>query len=248
MRARLERQRSEARRALSQWDPEEAYTLAEAGQALRRIRLRAQCRGLPYAILHSTHVGVLESLLHLATLSLRLGRLPGLWLVQDNYHSHKDGKPRVDYGGYRVLALCSAEGRFAEELWGGRGRALLQGGLGALQDAGGDSLVSSLLDQEVAAICASQGRPCADVFADEAEAFDSQDRTEALVAMHDRAGITGRQWLLAESMLKDTTVVVAGRGGRTRPFRPRVGMPEGRGLSPAQYSLANADKLEEVAS
>ncbi|CAK0874601.1 unnamed protein product, partial [Prorocentrum cordatum] len=116
MRARLERQRSEARRALSQWDPEEAYTLAEAGQALRRIRLRAQCRGLPYAILHSTHVGVLESLLHLATLSLRLGRPPGLWLVQDNCHSHKDGKPRVDYGGYRVFALCSAEGRFAEEL------------------------------------------------------------------------------------------------------------------------------------
>ncbi|CAK0822377.1 unnamed protein product [Prorocentrum cordatum] len=140
MRARLERQRSEARRALSQWGPEEAYTLAEAGQALRRIRLRAQCRGLPYAILHSTHVGVLESLLHLATLSLRLGRLPGLWLVQDNYHSHKDGKPRVDYGGYRVLALCSAEGRFAEELWGGRGRALLQGGLGALQRSHGSAL------------------------------------------------------------------------------------------------------------
>ena len=178
----------------------------------------------------------------MATLSLRLAQVPALWLLQDNYHKRKEGRPHVEYSGYRVLALCSASGRFLEELRAGRSLAAMERGFGDFQEAGGDSLVSSLLDLEVCAICARQSRPIAEVFADEAEAFDSQDRTEAMVAMHDRAGVAGRQWLMAEAVLRGTAISVTGRGQRTPPFRPRVGAPEGRKLSPAQCSLASAAK------
>eukprot|EP00959_Pyramimonas_sp_CCMP1952_P210508 4405318-Pyramimonas_sp.AAC.1 len=115
MRGRLERQRSEALRALGHWEVAEAFTLADAGAALRRIRVGAQCRGLPYALLHSAHLGAVQALLGLSSLSFRLGQVPALWLLQDNYHKRKEGRPHVDYSGYRVLALCSAEGRLLEE-------------------------------------------------------------------------------------------------------------------------------------
>ncbi|CAK0817908.1 unnamed protein product, partial [Prorocentrum cordatum] len=37
------------------------------------------------------------------------GTAASLWLIQANYHKAKEGKSRMDFDGFRVLALCSVE-------------------------------------------------------------------------------------------------------------------------------------------
>ena len=239
--------RTEAIADLQRWAVTDAYTLEEMEAGLRQIRVGSHCRGLPYASVLCGHPAMTQALLCMMSLALRLGTAADLWLEQDNYHSAKEGRNRQDYEGYRVLALSSAEGRVLEELWSQRHLAALREALPAEQESGGECLVSGLVDFECQAICAAQGRPFMELFADEAEAFDSQDRREALVAVSDRAGVGGKARLQLEAMLGRTTVTVVAHGQRSRRFRPKVGMPEGRKLSPILYCVGSAAKLQTAA-
>ena len=192
---------------------------------MRRIRVDARCRGLPYAAVLSGHVAVTQTLRLMASLALRLGVAASIWLDQDNYHVAKENRGRHDYEGFRVLALISAEGRVLQELWAQRYMGVIRAALPDEQESGGDCLAAGLLDLECHAVCAGQGRPYVELFTDEAEAFDSQDRRSAMVAVNERAGVRGKAWLLLDSMMDGTTVVVVAHGHCSRRIRPHVGMP-----------------------
>ncbi|CAK0829013.1 unnamed protein product, partial [Prorocentrum cordatum] len=76
-----------------------------------------------------------------------------------------------------------------------------------------------------------------ELFADEAEALDSQDRREALVASSRKARIGGEARLQLETMLAHDAVTAAARGQWPRRFKPKVGMPDGRKLNPILYCM-----------
>eukprot|EP00959_Pyramimonas_sp_CCMP1952_P125248 2618732-Pyramimonas_sp.AAC.1 len=78
------------------------------------------------------------------------------WLLQDNYHKEKPGKSRMDYEGFRALALCSVEGRILEELWAQRHAVALKGATPSTQESEGECLAASLLDFERYSLCASR--------------------------------------------------------------------------------------------
>ena len=211
-----------------------------------RIRTSAHCSGLPYALLHSDHPALRESLLALQNLSLRAGLVPALWYRQPVYMKGKPHKAKMEFEGYRQLGLSTLEAHVQEELWLGRCAETLSAGLGNLQDGMGECLTAALLDQETRATLAAQGRPCGDFHSDEREAFDSQSRPEALLALHDRGSIHGRYWLLAAEMMAQTKLWVTADGIASSAFHPGTGMPQGRVLSPIGFCLAQAEKVESI--
>lgn len=253
--ARIEQLRSRAVQMLDAWDANMIFTEEERRQAFKGIDMNASCRSLPYAALCCGSETISGSYLAIANLQLKVATVADLWLEQDKYHKAKPKRSRLDFEGYRELALCEAEGRGLEELWMHRWGPMVRAAWGSRQDGGGDTRISALIDLEVHSIRHALGLPSADLFTDKREAFDTQWPEECLLVLWDRGlpeltdrpHLRSRAYLLADTLMTRNKVTVMRSGLRSRPFTPKVGMPEGKKMSLAQYCLCAAQEVDDLA-
>ena len=85
--------------------------------ALRGIRARACCRGLPYQAARVPCEAARDFLCTEFGLALDSGTCGSHWASQDVYHRHKGRRPLLEYASYRVLGPNGAEATLLEELW-----------------------------------------------------------------------------------------------------------------------------------
>ncbi|CAE8684589.1 unnamed protein product [Polarella glacialis] len=209
-------------------------------KAVSCVRLGACCGGLPYAVLRVSLPSARSLLADMAALAFDFGQVAADWPVQDHYHTLKPGRAATNFGSYRELGLNKSLCRLCEEVW-----VVLCGGMpwhaaGTSQDALKPVAAVVAVDMEVANIRAALGLPCGTFYADKKEAFDSTWREDMLVELYESAGVCGRLFLLADALISSAKISVVRGGCRSSYVLPKVGVVEGRKLSPVQYCVSGA--------
>ena len=106
---------SEARSSLSNWSGDDVCSCDDMEEMLTGLNATMSCHGLPYASLLCRHPELELSFQGMMSLAHRLATAAHIWLRQLVYHAAKPGKSRIEFDGYRALALVCVEGRGLEE-------------------------------------------------------------------------------------------------------------------------------------
>ena len=214
-------------------------------QAYCGIDPSAECRGLPYAALLTPTQAHSDWILSLHMLAYVFALTPDVWTRQNLYHTLKPGRAPNSFMSYRILGLNAAQGRLQEELllqlepglWGYTGR---------FQEGRQECLVVVAADVCVANLRQDQGLPFGLCLNDRKEAFDSQWRASMLINLASCVSHP-RSWCLMDELLRTTSLSVVKLGARSKSFSMRVGVVQGRKLSPVEFCVGQKN-LEDHAS
>ena len=164
--------------------------------------------------------------------------VPRRWGRQPTYHQHKKGRSRRQYTSYRTISLSNVELRVCEELWAGRNIEALWIAAGPTQMGREDSSCVLFIDIETTLIREEWGLPSGTLDLDLEEAHDTASRPEVVMRLRERAGVEGEDLVLAAELLEGSSVEVHGGPWRTSPYRPTIGVPEGRVLASAFFAVS----------
>ena len=162
--------------------------------------------------------------------------MPRAWSISPTYHSHKPGRERRAYEGYRTLSFGSIDLRVAEGLWAERNLEQIWLMAGCTQLGGTDSLFVVLIDIDAMLTREDLGLPCGSFDVDLEEAFDTVWQPDIICPAHEIPNLSCEDLGLVGAMLAENQVSV-----RTVAFQSEAVPchdPEGRKLSPAFFVAA----------
>jgi hypothetical protein len=221
-------------------DPGLKVTDAVLDQALSGIRISAKCRGLPYAAVKSSLPASRRYHKEMQTLAIHLGMAATDWTIQDDYHVLKPARPPDRFSSYRVLGLNPAEGRLQEEVWVHFAMDAVWAHVGACQDARKDSLAVMLVECEASAVRDACGLPHGTIWADLQEAFDSTWKGDTLVRLHDKAGVNGKLFAVADAKVSKAKLRIVKGAWAATVICPGNCLVEGTKLAPGMFCLEHS--------
>ena len=223
------------------WNENHApYTIADLELAVRSIDSSKSALGLPRAAINSMCEGSAALQLACQNRSRFFMIVPSFLKSGRVFHVHKKGKPCLLLSSYRTIVLSSPDLSIAEALWGARCTDDLWAAAGETQFGRRDALLVSVVELDASRIRQFQGLPDGVLYTDEKDAFTTTWPEHVVCQLHDVVGLAGEDLALSWSFLQDSTVSVAGKYARSCNTRLRMGMPEGRLLSPAFFVVAAA--------
>jgi hypothetical protein len=211
------------------------YTLVDLQAVLGKLPVDKKCQQFPYAAAKCCPPGCQLLLLAVQNISKFLCVVSERWKRQPMYHSHKPGRSRTTFSGYRTLALNGLELRISEELWAATNEALVWEATGQAQLGRYDCMFATMLNIESTLIRVELALPVGTIYTDNTEAFDTVWPVQVTVQLSAAVGLPPEEVLLANDMLQGTAVQIVSKGKASDAVQPTAGVPEGRRLAPVKF-------------